>query len=112
MTKAELVDQVAQTLQLTHRQTDQIVTLFWQSIMDVLEAGEHVEIRGFGSFRVRARQARQGRNPKTGVTVAIPAKRVPWFKPGKDLCVRVNARPHVPEAPQPRRSHSARAGVR
>jgi integration host factor subunit beta len=112
MTKAELVEQVAQKLQLTQRQTDAVVTLFWQCIMDALEAGEHVELRGFGSFRVRARRARQGRNPKTGVLVAIPAKRVPWFKPGQDLCGRVNTRPHVPEAPMPRRPQGARAGVR
>lgn len=112
MTKAALVEQVAHKLQLTQRQADAVVTLFWQSIMDALKAGEHVELRGLGSFRVRARRPRQGRNPKTGAVVAIPAKRVPWFKPGKDLCGRVNARPHVPEAPTPRTFQGVRAGVR
>lgn len=100
MTKAELVEQVAATLTWPKRQTAIVVTLFWQSIMDALEAGGHVELRGFGSFRVRARQPRVGRNPKTGATVAIPAKSVPWFKPGKDLRALVNDRPGRPDTPQ------------
>lgn len=100
MTKAELVDQLATRLQLPKLQTERVVTLFWQCIMDALEAGDHVELRGFGSFRVRARQPRLGRNPKTGATVAIPAKHVPWFKPGKDLRVLVNDRPGVPDDAQ------------
>jgi len=74
MTKAELVEQVAATLALPKRQAETVVQLLWQSIMDALEAGDHVELRGFGSFRVRARRPRLGRNPKTGATVAIPAK--------------------------------------
>jgi len=74
MTKAALVEQVAATLALPKWQADTVVYLFWQSIMDALEAGDHVELRGFGSFRVRARRPRLGRNPKTGATVAIPAE--------------------------------------
>jgi integration host factor subunit beta len=81
MTKAELVEQVAATLALPKRQAATVVQLFWQSIMDALEAGDHVALRGFGSFRVRARRPRLGRNPHTGAPVAIPAKQVPWFKP-------------------------------
>src|SRR5215468_12595850 len=98
MTKAKLVEQVAATLALPKRQAETVVQLFWQSIMDALEAGDHVELRGFGSFRVRARRPRLGRNPHTGATVAIPAKSVPWFKPGKDLRVLVNDRPGVADA--------------
>ena len=106
------MDHVAQKLQLTRRQADAVVTLFWQSILDALEAGKPGELRGFGSFRVRARRPRHGRNPKTGALVAIPAKRVPWFTPGKDLCVRVNARPRGPETPVPRASQGSRTRVR
>jgi integration host factor subunit beta len=64
------------------------------------------------SFRVRARRPRQGRNPKTGAVVTIPAKRVLWFKPGKDLCARVNARPLIPEAPKRRPTPGQRSRVR
>ncbi len=112
MTKAELVEQVAATLALPKRQAETVVHLLWQSIMDALEAGDHVELRGFGSFRVRARRPRLGRNPKTGATVAIPAKQVPWFKPGKDLRALVNARPGVPDDPQRPASPSARPRAR
>ena len=90
MNKAELVDRVAATVQLPQYQTDTAVTLFLQSIVDALQAGDKVELRGFGSFRLHHRQARMGRNPKTGDPVQIPARKVPWFKAGKDLRARVN----------------------
>ena len=83
MTKAELVDQVAGTAQLPKHQTEAVITRFLQAIMDALHAGESVELRGFGRFRLRRRQARAGRNPRTGVTVQIPAKTVPAFSAGK-----------------------------
>ena len=79
MTKAELVDKVAATIQLPKHQTETVVTLFWQCIIDALGAGDKVELRGFGSFRLRHRAPRTGRNPKTGALVQIPAKQVPWF---------------------------------
>ena len=85
MTKAELVDMVAARLQLTKRQTDTIVDLFLQCITEALQAGDTVELRGFGSFRLRSRQARVGRNPKTGAVVQIPAKQVPLFTAGNAL---------------------------
>ena len=90
MNKAELVDRVAATVQLPQYQADAAVTIFLQCIMDALRAGEHVELRGFGSFRLRHRRARTGRNPRTGDPVQIPARKVPWFKAGKDLRVRMN----------------------
>jgi nucleoid DNA-binding protein len=83
MTKAELVDQVAETVQLPKNKTEAVITHFLQGIMDALQAGEKVELRGFGSFRLRHRQAREGRNPRTGDTVPIPAKAVPSFAAGK-----------------------------
>ena len=64
--------------------------LFQQSIIESLNQGEKIELRGFGSFRVRERGARRGRNPKTGEAVSIPAKRVPYFKPGKELKELIN----------------------
>ncbi len=85
MTKAALVAKVAAQMQLPKKQTDVIIALFFTSITDALSQGEKVELRGFGSFRVRHRLPRKGRNPKTGAPVAIPAKCVPFFKTGKDL---------------------------
>gem|GEM_PF-132032 len=90
MTKAELVDKVAATVQLSKHQTATVVNLFLQCITDTLEEGDKVELRGFGSFRLHHRQPRAGRNPKTGATVRIPAKKVPWFTAGKILQALVN----------------------
>ncbi len=89
MTKAELVARVAAQLQLPQKQTDGLLTVFLTSIIEALRRGEHVELRGFGSFRLRDRLPHTGRNPKTGDLVSIPAKRVPLFKAGKDLRERV-----------------------
>ena len=83
MTKAELVDQVAATVQLPKHKTDAVITHFLQGIMEALHAGDNVELRGFGSFRLRHRQARAGRNPRTGNTIQIPAKAIPSFTAGK-----------------------------
>jgi DNA-binding protein HU-beta len=83
MTKAKLVDQVAATVQLPKHQTDVVITRFLQTIMEALHAGESVELRGFGRFRLRHRRARAGRNPRTGDTVQIPAKTLPAFTAGK-----------------------------
>ena len=83
MTKADLVDQVAETAQLPKSKIDAVLTQFLQSIMAALQAGETVELRGFGRFRLRQRHAREGRNPRTGDTVPIPAKAVPSFTAGK-----------------------------
>jgi integration host factor subunit beta len=90
MTKAELVDHVAERVQLPKYQAETVVTSVLQSIMDALRAGDKVELRGFGSFRLRRRQSRVRRNPKTGDTVQIPATQVPWFRAGKALRVLVN----------------------
>ena len=99
MTKAELVDNVMATIQLPHHHTARVVHLVLQSIMDALQAGDKVELRGFGSFRLRQRAPRTGRNPKTGAMVQIPAKRVPWFRAGKALRSLVDAPPDLPDPP-------------
>jgi integration host factor subunit beta len=85
MTKAELVEKVADKIQLTKKQTEAVVNILLSSITEALSEGDKVELRGFGSFRIRNRNPREGRNPKTGDTVQIPAKRVPFFKAGKEL---------------------------
>jgi len=90
MTKAELVEEVAKETDLTKKDAEVIVQTVLDSITDALQRGEGVELRGFGSFRIRSRSPRQGRNPKTGSDVSVPAKKVPHFKPGKDLRDIVN----------------------
>ena len=85
MTKAEFVARVAAQVQLPKKQTDVLLAVFLTSIIEALRRGEHVELRGFGSFRFRDRLPREGRNPQTGERVLIAAKRVPFFKAGKDL---------------------------
>jgi len=90
MTKAELVDDVARAAELTKKDAERLVEIVFESIIDTLNQGEKIELRGFGSFRVRERGARRGRNPKTGDPVDIPAKRVPYFKPGKELKELIN----------------------
>ena len=91
MTKAELVDEVSRNSDLNKKDAEVIVQTVLDSIVDSLKEGEKVELRGFGSFRLRSRASRQGRNPKTGETVFVPAKRVPYFKPGKELKALINS---------------------
>jgi nucleoid DNA-binding protein len=83
MTKTELVTQVAATVHLPRHQIDAVLSQCLQRIMDALQAGDTVELRGFGRFRLRHRQARTGRNPRTGNSVQIPAKVVPAFSGAK-----------------------------
>ncbi len=86
MTKADLVEKVAETVKLTKKDTEVVIDTIFDSISKALRADNgKVELRGFGSFRVRRRRPRQGRNPQTGKGVQVPAKRVPYFKPGKEL---------------------------
>ena len=91
MTKAELVDAVAKKSELSKKDAEVIVQAVLDSIIDSLQGGEKVELRGFGSFRLRERASRQGRNPKTGEKVFVPAKKVPYFKPGKELKELINS---------------------
>jgi integration host factor subunit beta len=90
MTKADLVDQVTALGDLTRRDGEVIVDTLFESIIGALKTNDKVEVRGFGSFRTRQRNSRTGRNPKTGAAVAVPAKRVPFFKPSKELRDLVN----------------------
>ena len=90
MTKADLVERVANEAEMTKKDAEQLVEIIFDSIISTLNKGEKIELRGFGSFRVRQRNARQGRNPKTGASVKIPAKRVAYFRPGKELKEIIN----------------------
>ncbi len=90
MTKAELVDEVARAVQLTKKQAETIVNIVFDSIVDSLRSGQKIELRGFGSFRLRSRKSRTGRNPKTGEKVEVPSKKIPYFKPGKELKELIN----------------------
>jgi integration host factor subunit beta len=86
MTKAELVDKIAEKKPgLTRKQVEVVVNTVLDGIKDALSREDKVEIRGFGSFRVRFRRAKEGRNPKTGETVHVPPKKVPFFKAGKEM---------------------------
>src|SRR3712207_9202579 len=75
---------------LTKKHSEVIVDTVFKSIIDALHRGEKIELRGFGSFRLRRREPRKGRNPKTGDKVDVPPKRVPYFKPGKELKDLIN----------------------
>jgi len=92
VTKAELVDEVATISDLTRKHSEVIVEAVFSSIIDALQKGDKIELRGFGSFRIRRRDSRTGRNPKTGAGVLVPAKKVPHFKPGKELRELINRR--------------------
>ena len=91
MAKADLIDELAKVSNLTKKESETIVNTVFENITDALAKGDKVELRGFGSFRIRHRNARKGRNPKTGTSVSVPEKRVPFFKVGKRLREHVNA---------------------
>jgi integration host factor subunit beta len=92
MTKREIIDELlARHRGFSHRQSETIVNAIFHAMANVLARGERIEIRGFGSFGVKDRHARQGRNPKTGETVKVAARRVPFFRAGKELRLEINA---------------------
>ena len=85
MTKSEMAEKLGEKLNIKKQQAEQVINIFTNSIIEALAKGDKVEIRGFGSFRVRQRAAKEGRNPKTGEKVFVPEKKVPFFKTGKDF---------------------------
>ena len=90
MTKADLIEEVSRVVEMTRKDSEVIVEAIFDSVVRSLRGGDKIEIRGFGSFRTRQRQSRIGRNPKTGARVEVPAKRIPYFKPSKELKDLVN----------------------
>ncbi len=85
ITKADLVEGVLPLGDLSRRDCEVMVDTVFDAITNAIRRGDKIEVRGFGSFRIRERKPRIGRNPKTGAKVDIPAKRVPYFKPSKEL---------------------------
>ncbi|HUI50932.1 MAG TPA: HU family DNA-binding protein [Terriglobales bacterium] len=90
LTKADLIEEVLRVTELPRKESETIVETIFESIIDALQKGDKIEIRGFGSFRTRQRRGRIGRNPKTGEKVEVPAKKIPFFKPSKELKDFVN----------------------
>jgi integration host factor subunit beta len=101
MTKADLIEEVSRIVEMTRKDSEVIVEVIFDSVVKSLRGGDKIEIRGFGSFRTRQRQARVGRNPKTGARVEVPAKRIPYFKPSKELKDLVNQGEQPPESGVP-----------
>jgi integration host factor subunit beta len=90
VTKAELVEEVTKVTELPRKESEAAVETIFDSIIAALQGDDKIEIRGFGSFRTRERRGRNGRNPKTGEKVEVPAKKIPFFKPSKELKDFVN----------------------
>lgn len=94
MTKRDLIEEVAQQYpRFSRRDAEVMVNAVFDSMTDALAKGERIEIRGFGSFMIKQRAAREGRNPRTGAIVSVAAKKVPLFKVGKELRLRVDGQP-------------------
>ena len=92
MIRSELIKAIAdENTDLSHADVERIVECFFDTVTNRLAANGRVELRGFGAFSTRARDARTGRNPRTGEAVDVTAKRVPYFKPGKEMRARLNA---------------------
>ena len=101
MTKAQLIEELAQTTGLSKADCDRNLEAVLSVIGQAIEKGERLDLRGFGTFRLRQTKARLGRNPRTGATLNIAAKKVPVFKPSKELAERLNpASPTSESAPQ------------
>ena len=99
MTKSGLIEEVAKrTPHISKKDMEVVVNKIFDSMIDALREGERIEIRGFGSFQVKIREAREGRNPKTGEPVHISAKRTPFFKVGKELKEKVDDSPDAVES--------------
>lgn len=92
MTKSEMAEKLAAQLNISQLQAQGVIDIFTNSIIEALSNGDKVEIRGFGSFRVRHRPAKEGRNPKTGAKVLVPPKKVPFFITGRNLRARVDGK--------------------
>ena len=92
MTKSDLVDAIAQRAKISQKRAEAVVCLIFDSMTEALARADRIEIRGFGSFTTRNYEGYTGRNPRTGGTVLVPAKRLPFFKVGKDLKARIDTR--------------------
>ena len=99
VTKADLIEELVRVTDLPRQESEAVVETIFGSIIGALQGGDRIEIRGFGSFCTRQRRGRTGRNPKTGAKVEVPPKRVPFFRPSKELKNNVNGgAPHSARA--------------
>jgi integration host factor subunit beta len=92
LNKSDLVEAVAENIHLQKENAEKVVDFLFSAMTDALARGDRIEIRGFGSFIPKQHHARTGRNPRTGENISVPSKRLPFFKVGKELKDRVNAR--------------------
>jgi integration host factor subunit beta len=93
MTRADLTEEVSRALDISRKESETIVVAMLDSIVGALRSGDKVEVRRFGSFHTRQRRPRIGRDPRTGARVEVPAKRIPYFRPSKELLELVNSAP-------------------
>ena len=93
MNKSELVERLGENAKITKKRAEQVVNLVFEMMSDALSVGDRIEIRGFGSFTCKSYDAYTGRNPRTGETIHVPSKRLPFFKVGKELKERVDYPP-------------------
>ncbi len=101
MTKADLIEEVTRVTELPRKESEVVVETIFDSIIEALQKSDKIEIRGFGSFRTRQRRGRIGRNPKTGAKVEVPPKKIPFFKPSKELKDFVNTSKHAAAPAEP-----------
>ena len=95
MTKQQLIDTIAQSNNLSKQTAKLVIETVFDNIVEALSSGDKVEIRGFGSFKARKRDGRMGKNPKTGEVIVVPEKKVPIFKPGKELRMIVDGKDSI-----------------
>jgi integration host factor subunit beta len=109
MTKSDLIDVLCETQKVPKGRAELLVHVIFDSMEASLKRGERIEIRGFGSFEIRNYRPYEGRNPRTGVTVSVRPKRLPFFKVGKELKERVNAGAELAAGKSPERARARRA---
>jgi integration host factor subunit beta len=109
MTKSDLIDVLCETQKVPKGRAELLVHVIFDSMEASLKRGERIEIRGFGSFEIRNYRPYEGRNPRTGVTVSVRPKRLPFFKVGKELKERVNAGAELAAGKSPERARAKRA---
>jgi len=85
LTKAEIIEEVNERMGLTKKDIATVIDLFFEIVKEGLRNDEHIELRGFGTFEIKTREKREARNPKTGEIVTVPRRKVPYFRPGKEL---------------------------
>ena len=97
MTKAQFVEALSQQLDQSKQASERLLDVVFKTVTDALQHGEKVDLRGFGTFKIRESKARQARNPRTGEAVAVPAKKIGTFKPSKELSELLNAEAVAPQ---------------